>query len=267
MVCLSDDDIQFFIDEGYLIKRNVLNSDLMAQARESLWANAPEKLDRDDPESWIGPFETMSDDRDSVRHGFTWKYRRQGSEDWMIRLLAKDPSVWAMAEQLLGTGNLMEPERVRGIYCILPEGEAPERPYGFHVDRHPFHLGVVAYIDDVVPNGGGFAVLPQSHRTFYYDFHTQYTMEPTDTLKKHIWQLCQKPYVDCHGQAGDIIFWHHRLGHSAGHNRSKNIRQAVLYDYRRRDLDDLLDSSPQPDMWRDWPGVKAYLARADEKAG
>lgn len=258
---LSNEDIQFFMDQGYLIKRGVLNPDLMAQARESLWANAPAELDRHNPDTWIGPFKETSDERDSVRHGYTWKYRRQGGEDWMLRLLAKDPSVWAMAEQLLGEGTIQEPERVRGIYCMMPEGDEPERPYWCHVDQHPFHLGVVGYIDDVVPDGGGFTIWPGSHRAFYPDFISQYLKEPTnpEQHRANIAKVCEKPHLDCHGKAGDIVFWHHRLGHSAGHNRSRNIRQAVLYDFKRKDLDDRLDSPPQDDMWHDWDGIQHYL--------
>ena len=267
MITLSDAEIQFFMDQGYLIKRNVLDPDLMAEARASVWANAPVELERDNPDSWVGPFADTCDDPDSVRRGYTWKYRQQGREEWMLQLLAKNPSVWTMAEQLLGEGNLAEPERARGIYCIRPEGDAPERPLGLHVDAHPFHLGVVGYIDDVVPNGGGFAVWPESHRTFYYDFKTQYTMDPTEQYQKDLWQLHEEPHLDCYGQAGDVIFWHHRLGHAAGHNRAQNIRQAVLFDYKKNDLNDRLDSPPQSDMWQDWVGIQAYRMRSGKKVG
>ncbi|MBV7334959.1 phytanoyl-CoA dioxygenase family protein [Chloroflexi bacterium TSY] len=254
---LSSEDIEFFRDNGYLIKRNVLDSDLMARARESLWAAAPPELNRDDPDSWIGPFKERCDDKNSARHGFIWKYRAEGGEPWMIQLLAKDPSVWAMAEQLLGHGNLSEPERVRGIYCIMPEGEAPERPYGCHVDAHPFHLGVVGYIDDVNPYGGGFVVWPGSHQQFYYTFTSEYVHNRNDRFVNVHAKVNKQSYVDCHGKAGDIVFWHHRIGHSAGHNRTHRIRQAVLYDFKRKDLDQSLDNPPHEDMWHHWDGVRS----------
>jgi hypothetical protein len=37
-----------------------------------------------------------------------------------------------------------------------------------HTDGHPFHLGVVGYIDDVPPGGGSFMELRQA---VLYDFH------------------------------------------------------------------------------------------------
>ena len=262
MIRLSDDDVQFFIQEGYVIKRGVLDPELMAYARDQMWANAPAPLKRDDPDSWVGPFTEESEDRNSVRHGFTWKYREQGGQTWMVELMAKNPAVRAMAEQLLGEGSLAEPERVRGIYCMLPEGDAPARPYRCHVDAHPFHLGVVGYIDDVEPNGGGFTVWPGSHCRFYPDFHSQYKHEPTEQYQPDLAEVNQQPYVSTHGRAGDIIFWHHRIGHSAGHNRSRRIRQAILYDFKREDLADRLDTAPQADMWHDWAGIQSFLAES-----
>jgi hypothetical protein len=259
MLKLSDDEIRFFQREGYLIKRGVLEADLMAQARDLLWANAPPSLKRDEPDSWAGPFPTEDENEDSKDHrrGFRWNFREPGGEAWMVRLLATDPNVWRMAEQMLGEGTLTQPERIRGIYCTLPYGDAPERTTTCHVDAHPFHLGVVGYIDDVPPRGGGFTVWPRSHRTFYYDFHSQYKKEPIEGQhEKNVAFFNQQPYVECYGNAGDIVFWHHRIGHAAGHNRSGQIRQAVLYDFRKKDLEQTQEEPPCEDMWRDWEGVQ-----------
>ena len=57
----------------------------------------------------------------------------------MVDLLPKNPAVWAMAQQLLGEGEVVEPENVRGIYCTLPYGDHEGRPDNCHVDAHPFH--------------------------------------------------------------------------------------------------------------------------------
>ena len=57
MNALSKKEILFFKEEGYLIKRDVLDSRLMAYARDRLWEAAPLQLKRDQPETWIGPFE------------------------------------------------------------------------------------------------------------------------------------------------------------------------------------------------------------------
>ena len=158
----------------------------------------------------------------------------------MVRLLATEPGVWAMAEQMLGEGQLVQPERIRGIYCTLPYGDHPPQTLGCHTDGHPFHLGVVGYIDDVPPGGGSFMVWPESHRAFYPTFTSQYLRDNDEAAyeKVRLTIFNERPPVDTHGQAGDIVFWHHRLGHMASPNTSRQLRQAVLYDYVKKDIEE-----------------------------
>ena len=84
-----------------------------------------------------------------------------------------------VAEQLLGAGTLVEPDEspapdgapkksdngvgigqhVRGVINVMPE--LPDAPRvaaagRCHTDGHPFSLGVVAYLSDVLPGGGSF---------------------------------------------------------------------------------------------------------------
>ena len=134
MVELTREDIEFFKNEGYLIKRNVLNPELMERARTRLWKGAPDGRRREDPDTWIGPFkpEEENEDNSNRRKGFRWNFREPGGEEWMVKLLATDPNVWRMAEQFLGEGNLVVPQRVRGIYCTLPYGDVPKNRSGCH---------------------------------------------------------------------------------------------------------------------------------------
>ena len=53
---LTRDEIRFFKREGYLIKRGVLDPELMARARERKWEGAPARMQKDDPTTWFGPF-------------------------------------------------------------------------------------------------------------------------------------------------------------------------------------------------------------------
>ena len=255
MKTLGQSELAFFRSNGYIILRGLLDPALMAQARESIWTDPPPGVRRDDPASWVGPFQAESDAQDSNFRGFTWKYRRQGAEQWMIDLLPKNPSVWAIAEQLLGAGMVEEPTRVRGVYCMMPEGDLPAHPYYCHVDQHAFHLGTVAYVDDVDEDGGGFNVWPGSHIPFYRTFQSAYGNEQSPEHKRVRARINDEPRVDCWGKAGDVVFWHHRLGHSAGHNRTARIRQAVLYDFKRTDLGEKALDAPYENMWQDWPGL------------
>ncbi len=266
---LTPSEISFFKREGYLIKRNVMDPALTARARDRMWAGLPTRFEEDDPETWAGPFREDEEEKEerecgNVRSGFTWKYREPGSEDWIIEMLATNEPIWSWAEQLLGKSEVVHPkdsrpeqdapppDKIRGIYCRLPEGDAPDAPTTCHTDAGFFHLGIVGLIDEVPPQGGAFTVWPSSHRTFYYAFTSQYRHERAEGYDDHVHHFDSQPYVDCHGEPGDIVFWHHRLAHAARHNRSRQIRQAVLYDFRKKDIEITADEPPQEDMWRDW---------------
>ena len=268
MTPLTPEEIRFFTDEGYLIKRGVLDPHLMARARDCLWQAPPPSLKRHDPSTWVGPIPELEEDEDggNYRKNFRWQYRKPGDQPWMVELLPKNAQLWAWAEQMLGPDTLVEPPRIRGIYCTLPYGDQPRKSTGCHCDGHPFNLGVVGYIDDVPPDGGGFAVWPGSHRSFYYDFKNQYRRDPTDQYEIDRERFSEKPPVDAHGRAGDILFWHHRLGHMANHNYSGQIRQAVLYDYIKRDVAEKAgaenEGPPRANMWADWSDQVQALAAA-----
>jgi len=234
-----------------------------------------------------------------TRVGQRWLNRRLGVSAEVIELIyAAD--ICAMAEQLLGgplrqacvNGNPMgshgpawpggptdpalDNDGARGVYCTLPYGVQPRTADACHTDGHPFQLGVVGLLDDTPADGGAFKVWPGSHLRLYPTFQLRYDqpripyydhlpslkgIAHTDAYLREIEALNRDTQpVDCYGAAGDIVFWHHRTAHMAGHNHSNVIRQAVLADFWRLDLDRLRTEPAQGDPWRDW---SAALQNAD----
>ena len=255
---LTPDEIKFFRDEGFLIKRGIMDADLTALARERLWENAPLEIDRDNPDTWVGPiqeYRQKKGEKGNDGGGYGWWYRSIGSEEWMVRMLVAHPPIWEIVEQMLGEDDVVKPDRVRGIYCRLPEGSSPIKPLGCHIDAHAFHLGVVGYIDDVAPNGGGFTVWPRSHRVFYFSNQRRHLRDDAEGYTEKLEYFKHRTPIECHGRAGDVVFWHHRLAHSAGTNRSKGIRKAVLGDYVKKNIESTMNMPPCEDMWEDWPGI------------
>lgn len=257
---LTTDEMRFFKANGYLIKRGIMNHSLMKKARDRFWDDPPACLKKDDSNTWPGPLpeEYQSKDEGNYRNDYHWKYRRLNKEQWLIEMIATQPEIFHIAEDLLGVDQLAVPENVRGIYGVLPYGNRPRPVARCHCDGHPFHLGVVGYIEDVKPNGGGFCVWPRSHKKFYHTFATGYL---ADTNKSHsiiLEEVNQEIPTECFGLAGDVIFWHHRLGHMAGQNYSKQIRQAVLSDFCKKDIEFVKNQPPCLDMWAHWsPELRA----------
>jgi len=227
----------------------------------------------------------------NLRLAYRWQVREFSTEPQLLDLVFSNNLV-GIAEQLLGENMVEPPvpngkpmghagpawpggpvdpantQGIRGVYCTLPYGDRSREPDYCHTDGHPFNLGVVGLLADVPKEGGALKVWPRSHRRLYPTFQMQYD-QPRIPFYDHLPSykgiihtqaylneldaiVQDTPPVDCHGKAGDVVFWHHRLAHMAGHNYSSVIRQAVLSDFARKDLDTCRLDPPQKNMWRDW---------------
>jgi hypothetical protein len=257
---LSAAEVSFFKLNGFVVLKDVLDPSLMHRAREAVWEEIQQGIEREDPASWVGPGAS------GFRSGVD-----VADKPWLLDMLPTNPTVAGVAEQLLGSGEVAPlGSAIRGINCNLPFGEDRKhqgiRIDQLHVDAHPFNLGCVAYFDDVEPGGGGFTVYPGSHRRFWTTFELQY-----DTLRRradsdylveqqHHTAEYHQVREECHksgkleltGKAGTVIFWHHRIAHQAGDNNSKMIRCAALHDFHRTDLQMKRERAPADDMWADW---------------
>lgn len=294
---LTQAQVLFFVEHGYLILPGFMDATLCAAARDVLWrGNRSCRLDRADPSTWVGPFAPADETSDPAqlfvngRRGFRWHYGECGGEPAVMDALPR--AVLPLVEQLLGAGQTARPaaspavpeqgERVwmpkwsRGIYCTLPG--APHRQpgtNGVHTDSHPLHIGAVGYIDDCAPGGGAYSVWPGSHREFFPTFEYQYSQRRPEGRWSGQWNerlgspeyiatlKCVKSRapVECCGPTGTVVLWHGRLGHEAAPNfRGSRIRQAILYDFSREDMQAMDSKPPSASMWRDWSKEVQQLA-------
>ncbi len=256
---LTVEEMRFFQRNGFVIKRKVIDDKLLTKAHEVFWERAPSQLKRDDPASWQGPFREefhFSDGTDQIGD-YRWNLRSIGGDEWMMDLIPRNTDLMGIAEQLLGQDRLEPPDKARGIYTTLPRDDDAELVESLHVDQHVFHLGTVTYLNKVVTGGGGFRVWPASHLWFAETFKSRYSDRDTNPYTALVAFLETQPSLECTGDAGDVVFWHHRLAHMAGHNTSGNLRMAILYDFKLREFDYAREEPPQPSIWRDWPGLEA----------
>ena len=199
---LSTQEIQQFVTNGFLVKRNILDPKLCAAARDRLWAgNTSSHLRRDDPKTWLNGLPEA--DRQSTPDGLNdrtgahgWRLRELSGDEDLINLLPRRVFPWF--EQLLGEGEVVTPEvsssaadpdprgsrlrgwpvwggkELRGMYCVLPRERTSDSPaladvarVGAHIDPESMHLVASAYVDKVPKDGGGIALFPGSHCLLY----------------------------------------------------------------------------------------------------
>jgi hypothetical protein len=246
---ISREQQRQFIEEGYLVARSLLPTELVTGTRDRLAAALG--IDADDPATWQG--------------------RGISCDPAVIALTnpCRTPEVEAVAAQLVGPhfarGLAYSPYlESRGVSPATLAGYIPVinfptpgprrfvRPGGYHIDgmhlttlwpvKHD--LVVFAYLTDVADYGGATTVLPGSHRQVFA--HWVREGHPGNTEPPALDYADPLPVV---GRAGDVIFMHYLTVHSGSANHSDRIRYglntAVMPDpkhpYRRK------QGAPQPD--------------------
>lgn len=261
-------EAEFFRRHGYLIKRGLLsNRNQLNQAVEYMWSKVPNNaFERGNTDTWLdSPSSKWSEDVHEIvglLHGTNWKMRSRGpdgigTEHFLVNEIANHPLMISVAESFLG-GRIKPVNRVRGIYAILPTAKPESDTLHPHGDYMAAQLSAMVLVDDVGPRGGGFTVWPGSH----HRLHMQWDLVQGSVISGSRVEgfreerdkiLRDTAPVELAGRAGDVVFWHPRMLHSAGVNYTAGtsepkIRVIVPCDYQLagRTLVDDLEFGPGP---------------------
>jgi hypothetical protein len=250
---LSKSERRQFVEKGYVVRQVAFDRERVHQAIDLTWAQIDPRWHRDDPDTWHGEIEdschVMSVEERRGRLKFRECVKRT---PWLIDTIYGNAHINAVIRDLLGpTGG---PRRfIRGLYPNFPS-PGPRIPPG-GMDGHPFQVGVIVYLSDVVAGGGGFTLWAGSHRIMRYAFegHASWTLvheEDQRPLRKRVVKEC--PNVEISGPAGTTIFWHHRLLHTPSRNSTRNVRHALVADFVQREWESRVDEPHREDMWDGW---------------
>lgn len=265
-VGLTSEEIAYFKETGYLVKRGFLDEpEAFRQICECIWENVPRGLfSEGDRDSWVGaPSDAWTDeDVEQVGpiQGGSWKMRSRegiGTEPFFLDQIANHPRMREQAALFIGE-PVKQAERVRGVYCQFPK--SPDLPGKLqpHADYTAAHLTAMVLVDDIPPKCGGFTIWPGTHRRL----HKYWETVQSGKISRDQEEAYARDRDDCvreitpvefPGHAGDVVFWHPRLLHSAGINYSAEfdrqiLRKVVPCDYQidGKDFYDDLVHGPGP---------------------
>lgn len=230
---ITQKEIQFFNENGYLIQRNVLDKALIAQCLDHYWKSAPEGFHRSDPTTWRGLLSNNAFTEEGIHHqDYDWKDFTLKDTPCGRSLIVENASIIEAVSALAPFP--IQRSHTRGIFGVLP-GSAG-RP--FHIDGPrvlPF-IGVTGLLADSSLNAGCFTFYPKSHHRVS-ELIENGTLDvlknkSQDMYKMDLWKdaLIEDP-VQFTGRAGDIVFWHDSLVHQYTHNLSNDIRIAMFVDF------------------------------------
>lgn len=250
---LSDAEIACFKTHGILVKTDILSEDDCRRAVDRCWELLPPHFNRDEPDTWQGMVKDCCVTKSLHSRNGRVKFREcLRSESWVYDIVAQNPLIGKTVAVLLGT--VAPPNHIRGLYPVFPVGIPSERPPGPHTDMQIFQVGTVGYLEEVAPHGGGFTVWPGSHLRLHEQFaFNGCTHPPVPELMAEVERLRSEiqPW-EIPGRRGTVIFWHHRLMHTYGFNRTKRVRQAILGDFAQTTPWAPPDFSPSSDPWDGW---------------
>lgn len=289
---LSSLEIDHFKREGFLVKRGLVQASAEFKSIiDHVWDTVPNGvMSRDTPSTWLDEPHTRWPKSEVGRIGVlqnaNWKMRsphRYGREPMLLDVTANHPRVRAVVQQFLGE-QLERAQRVRGVYLVLPKLPSTNGRLGPHVDHSAAQLSAMVLVDKIPARSGAFTVWPGSHVRLHRfwtscqgaHFNHHKKREFDEEFKTILRDTVPVEFV---GEAGDVVFWHPRLIHSAGVNYSAEtdtprIRYAIPCDFQKSgytfyDDDDLGPGSkhqwwvdtrhfredPAPtstNMWDDW---------------
>lgn len=163
-----------------------------------------------------------------------WRWHGIGHDAAFVTATSAHPRMLYMVEALLG-GPVKRPRRNRGIYAIFPRDRSgPESKLGPHMDQNMTELIGVTYLEDVGANSGGFTFYPTSHQRLYPSSEQALNWVPTNQSKEVMDDIIANVApLEFVGKAGDVLFCHGWMVHSAGIHEGSNIRMAVFQDFNK----------------------------------
>lgn len=270
---LSPAEIEQFRTQGFVIKRGLIPRSTFEPFIDLWWRQPPVRragLTRDQrgwtapgrhwpkenrwglADNWMGngAWPSRDDERPGAsvgervgrlpykltrdRSNDVWRWHGIGHDPGFVEATSAHPRMLYMLETLLG-GPVKRPRRNRGIYAVFPldpEGSASQ--LGPHMDQSMTEMSAVTYLEDVPPNSGGFTIYPTSPQLLYPTSAQALNWVATErsrAVMDHIKSEVQ-PF-EFTGQAGDTIFCHGWVVHSAGIHETDRIRLAAIQDFNK----------------------------------
>lgn len=218
MAIFTQQDLDFFDHNGYVIARNILPKENLEAVIAALWAFLG--MDPNNPEDWYREPHSKGGMIELYQHQALWNNRQH-------------PNIHQAFSEIFGTPNLwVSEDRVS-----MKPPQNPKHPEydhkGFtHWDidttKFPLPFGVqgVVSLTDTTENMGGFQCIPGFHLS---NLERWIASQPADRHPM-VPDLNALPpgmkVTPIPSKAGDLIIWNTRLAHGNGHNTSNMPRLA-----------------------------------------
>lgn len=242
---MTQDQVDSFKANGFLVLPGFVPDDVLAQWREQFWGHLGCTID--EPDKW-------PDEYPAKVEGF--------KPDPMFGDM---PDLQAIAEQV-GGGHFKGGGC--GVAVRWPQTDADwTMPDSGHLDGYPgegcqavLMVGATTYVHDVEPEGGCYVYWPASHHLAHRYFRQhpdriEGTFRETPEWEARGWGIFSddgpEPAREFVARAGDVILWHGWLCHSGSTNVQPSPRVGFFARWTHED-DAMVRESIPADPWHHW---------------
>ena len=223
MAVLSEKDLNFWQENGYVIIPNAVPQGQLDRTVEAIWWFLD--MDPNDSNTWYKYKPYTRDDRCSpisgagmvemYQHQALWDNRQHPRIYQAFSEIWDEKKLWVSLDR----ANMKPPARADQPAW----GQSGFIHWDMDTSRQPIEFGVqgVLYLTDTAENQGGFQCVPGFNNTFDEWVKTQ----PEDR-NPNAPDLTDLEVKSIPGKAGDLLIWNRLLAHGNGHNVSDKPRLA-----------------------------------------
>ena len=209
MSVLSQQDLDFFAANGYVIARQVISREQAGRTARAMWDFTG--MDPDDPETWY-PDPPRGIMVEIYHHQAQWDNRTAPRVHQAFSQIWNTERLWVSHDR----ASISPPSRD-------PDAEEHGLHWDMTLDNRPVAFGVqgVLYLTDTPAEQGAFNCVPGFHKRIE-DWLDDLPPD-VDPKQQDLLALGTRRVA---AEAGDLVIWHKALPHTAGRNRGNGPRVA-----------------------------------------
>lgn len=235
---LSDDQVRFYEETGYLVLEKHLSDEIVAACKAELarfheaargMTESDDKLDLED---------SHTPDEPRVR-----RVKLPHTQSTVMAELMRSDAILAPVRDLVGPDVRLQNSKLNVKSARYGAPVDWHQDFAFYPHTNDDLLAVGVMLDDVDEENGPLMVFPGSHRGPIYDHHANGVFAGTMDLEAC--GLNMADAVKLMAPAGSISIHHGRIVHGSDTNRSARDRGVIFYEMMAADAFPILGSMTQ----------------------
>lgn len=243
---IIDQEIQFFHDNGYLIKKSFVDVGIIDALQQKVQTHLNSRIQPFELEQHVhypGSPKTLEEVGGDTIRRLLMAYERDG----LFRNWVKNNNVISIIKTLFKSQHVFFVQSHHN--CIMTKQPQYSSETHWHKDTRYWHfdnqqlINTWLPLDDETENNGCLQVLPGSHLWDTPKENLDARLFLNKDLEENQYWLNKAISVEL--KKGDLLFFHAAIFHAAGRNHTQNSKNAVVSTYHSEKNKEILSPYPE----------------------